>query len=242
MTDTDYELLSRYLDRELPAPAVTDLERRLADEPELEAALAQLRMLNNAITTTFRAPGTDSVPPRIAAMLAPTSKHVRPYARRSRTLGVGMAIAASVIAASGLWLASSGQMADNRTEPSLDQFALSELLEQSPSRAAGWEPLADGSRARAVLSFAARDGSWCREYLVASAKGDQWHGVACRQQGAWDTRVVSAVNAGVENQGSEYRPAGADDSNEVAAFIGNNAADIALSREEEAGLIANRWQ
>ena len=42
-------------------------------------------------------------------------------------------------------------------------------------------------------------------------------------------------------QETQYRPAGAEDSEQVARFIDETAADVALGPQQEAALISSGW-
>ena len=78
MTDQDIQLLSQYLDGELDNTAATGLEQRLQQEPALHAELQRMQALDRQFKQAFKARGTDSVPPRIAAMLGnPASNVIR---------------------------------------------------------------------------------------------------------------------------------------------------------------------
>ena len=63
MSERDNELLSQYLDGELGAPQVLELECRLAAEPALQVELERLQAVDNALRSAFNTPGATSVPP-----------------------------------------------------------------------------------------------------------------------------------------------------------------------------------
>jgi surface antigen len=240
MNDSDMEIVSRYIDGELSVDERASFEARLVDEPALEAALEEALKLDAELKTTFHARGTDSVPPRIAAMLGAPADNVVAFPARPRKR-VQFAIAASVAAVCGVLITQNMQ----NSEPGLPELLqedrlLSQALESTPSMATGWETLADGRQLRPVLTFPSTAGSWCREYLLSTADND-WRGVACRDaDGAWITEALGSES--FLNPGDAYQPAGAGDSDQVATFIGENAADIALSRGQEADVMANNWQ
>ena len=105
--------------------------------------------------------------------------------------------------------------------------------------AEGFETLNDGSEVRPVLSFQSVDGHWCREYLL-SISGEGQRGVACRQAGQWQTRIVAATE--LPGSASEFRPAGAGDADAVANFLADNATGIALGAADEQALIKANWE
>lgn len=241
LTEQDYELLSQYLDGELPAAQVQELRARLLAEPPLRAGFERIKTVNDHVTGAFKVSGVDTVPAHVVQRLqhATSREDKGAYQRR---VGWGLAVAASVLAAAGLLLNSgqNNQSGDYIAQAGRHDALLSPVLEQSLSRGEGWIFLADGTSIRPLLSFPSVEGGWCREYLLTDA-GSEWRGVACRSAGQW----VTAVLATVESSGTidqYYRPAGATTSDQVSAFIDSRSADIPVSKEQEAELIARGWQ
>lgn len=239
MTEQDHEMLSQYLDGELGAPEVLNLERRLIEEPLLQAQLEQLKAVDTAMKSAFSVPGAGTVPPRITRMLQKKPSNVVAFPDRRRA-GWGFAIAASLMAASGLLFFDQSRQGTEDYLPADD--LLVQELEFSPSRSDGWDLLADGRQVRPILSFQSRSGGWCREYMLAK-QGEHWRGVACRGDQGWVTEVISlAGTAVVADSNNEYRPAGANDAYAVEKFVEANADGIALSASQEAELIKNGWK
>lgn len=237
MTDQDYELLSQYLDGELAATAMQEMRKRLMAEPELRACLARLQTVNSTVQEAFDIPGADTVPAQIvhAVKHAPTQPTKMPAHHRA---GWGLAVAASLVAAAGLLLTPEWRQQAPEQSAGGDAL-LAHVLEHSTSRGDGWDALEDGRQVRPLLSFRSTQGDWCREYLVA-AQSSTWRGVACRGQGQWITAVLTTE--ATADSAIEYRPAGSAASEDIASFIDTNAADIALSLDEEAALITSNWQ
>jgi hypothetical protein len=241
MTEQDYELLSQYLDDELAAPDAQKLRKRLIAEPVLRANLERLQQVNSRVKDAFDVPGADTVPARVVTMVENARTRGGRLSQAQRA-GWGLAVAASLVAASGLLLVPDWrqQTGDPLAVSADDDALLTYEFEYSPSRADGWDTLSDGRQVRPLLSFASNQGSWCREYLM-SVEGSTWRGVACRStQGRWTTEVISAEAFG--GSSNEYRPAGAPGSEQITRFIDTHSADIALSLEAEADLIARNWQ
>ena len=225
MKDQDYELLSQYIDGELEAGKAQALRQRLLAEPELRATYDRMRAADSRLRDAFADPLNEQVPQHISNLL--TRKGTG-----QRRAFWGAAVAASVLATAGLLL-----NPDWRDAPSGDN-ALAAILDLTPSGGSAWEALPDGRQVRPVLSFAHADGSWCREYLL-SADGATYRGVACRTGGDWVTGILDTQS--IPGNTSQYRPAGADDADRVAAYIAEHGAGIPLSRTEEAELIERRW-
>lgn len=232
MKEQDYEILSQYLDGELPAGQVSELERRLAADSSLAAELQAMRGVDRAVRKAFA--GADRAPAHVAAMLEQENSNVVPFRRRSRPAW-HYAVAASLVAAAGLLLTPDWNQQGGYNGDAL----LSQLLEQSPSSADNWQTLEDGREVRAVLSFANHAGNWCREYLVQAGDGAH-RGVACRADQGWDTVVIAPAD--IPGDMGDYRPAGAGDADAVAGYLAEHAAGIALSADDEARLIESDWK
>jgi hypothetical protein len=230
MKDQDYELISQYLDGELPAGAELELKQRLLAEPDLRASLNAMQEVDTAVRDTFTALGTDTVRTDLVQMLQPVD------AAAGSRANWGLALAASVLVAAGAVLV---QQFAGPHSPSTAAPQLAHVLESSYSSGDQWTTLADGDRVRPVLTFRIEDGSWCREYLLSSAERE-WRGVACRRDHGWTTEALG-LEAGA-NSASEYRPASSSDAEPVADFARTRAAGIALSAQDEAELIANGWR
>ena len=143
MKDQDFELLSQYLDGELPTGESAQLEQRLQADSELRTTLASMRGIDSAVRATYRNSGR--APVHVEAMLHGEESNVVALPRRSRAATTWQyAVAATLVAAAGLLLVPDM----NRSNEPL----LSAALEQAPSRASGWETLEDGRKLRPVLS------------------------------------------------------------------------------------------
>lgn len=234
MTDQDYEILSQFLDGELPSAETQALRKRLLAEPQLRQEFDRLRKLDENIKRAYATPGIEDVPAHVTAMVETTP-------RRQRSSVWGFAVAASLVAATGLILSNGWQQTAEQYPGTGSDPQLAQLLETTPSHAESWNTLPDGRQARPLLSFQDKSGSWCREYLLSQA-GATWRGVACRTTGDWHTHVLALASEEALVVGGGYRTASAVDSDQVASFIHKNAADIALSLSQEAELISRRWQ
>lgn len=229
MNEQDYQLLSQYLDGELNPFAARQLEQRLQSEPDLQATLNDMGELDSRVKQAFT--GTDEVPQHVAAMVRPAANVVAFPQRRQRSAWQ-YAVAASLVAAAGVLLAPQWQQGSPAGP------TLADVLETTPSMADGWKTLDDGTEVRPVLSFSSVDGNWCREYLL-NLSGEGQRGVACRETGDWNTRVITAAE--LPGSASEFRPAGAGDADAVADFLATHAKGIALSAADEQALIESSW-
>ncbi|MFV8816872.1 anti-sigma factor family protein [Haliea sp. E17] len=228
INDSDFELLSQYLDGELDELSTRRIAQRLQAEPALRATLNQLAALDQNIQLSLA--GRGDVPAHVAALLRPAA----PAAAFRKNRQWHYAVAASLVAAAGALLAVQLQTG----KPSGPTVA--DVLEITPSMATGWQPLAGDRRIRPILTFRDVDGAWCREFLLDN-QGKGSRGVACRDQGKWETRI--AVAAELPDGGPEmFRPASSFDVDAVADYTARRADGIALSAGEESALIAGDWK
>jgi hypothetical protein len=229
----DDHLLSMYIDGELDAERTIALAGRLKVEPSLRARLSAMENNDRLIKKIFIGQSNEHEQELAALVRAENVVTLKRGARwREWTTG---AIAASVIAAAALSLIIQQPSEFN---PMTMDVRLAQALEHSPSRASGWEVLDEDRDFRSVLTFPAADGRWCREFLLAHDES-HWRGVACRDKGTWVNQVVGSEV--FLEQETQYRPAGAGDTEKVARFIDNTAADVALGPQQEAALIASGW-
>lgn len=231
----DIELLSRYIDGELDIVATDRLEARLESDPTLRNQLAALRRNDVLLTHALSTGAATRIPVDVTAALSRPNNIVRfPTAKRMLT---PLAAAASIaVAVTALLLQPGPDSGD--VVPDMDH-QLAAALESIPSRADGWDTLSDNLKLRAVLTFPAADGRWCREFLVANDE-KHWRGVACRDNDTWVTQVIGSEV--FLEQETQYRTAGVKNDMSVARFIDRTAADVALGPDEERSLIASEWK
>lgn len=234
ISDSDLEQLSRYLDGELGIVGTDAIEARLENDVALQAALEGLRAndalvrqwLHTGAATRIPAPATVSLASAGNVVALPARKRFAPFAAAA-TVALGISVV----------LLQNDYSAPARA-PGMDEL-LADALEATPSRAEGWDTLADGSKLRAVLTFPAADGRWCREFMLAS-DDKHWRGVACRDDDTWVTQVMGSEV--FLKQETQYRTAGAGDDEAVARFIDETASDVALGADEESALIRAGWK
>ena len=262
----DDELLSAYLDGELPADREAELERRLATDPELALKLERLSEADGALRDAFAPVAAEPMPQAVVdAIGAHADKS--PDARRDDTrsgtvvdLGARrrgrepgavpwtLALAASVTLAiggvlgylvapqngapeAGL-LASTGSVARGSD--------LHDMLETAPSGTT--RDIAGGLTATPVLSFASRDGGYCRELAIAGADRSA-AALACRRDDGWQVEALSFLAGPAQNggqPGGEFRPAGRA-SSAIDAAVDERIVGDPLDAAAEAALIDRVW-
>jgi hypothetical protein len=108
-------------------------------------------------------------------------------------------------------------------------------MEQLPSRSA--RTLPDGTRVTPVLSFAAKDGRFCREYTVSGSGG----GIACKGPAGWTVEARSSSGAAPADAGV-IRQAGGPDGDALDAAYARLGASDPLSAEAERQLMEHGWE
>jgi hypothetical protein len=229
----DDHLLSMYIDNELDAEQTIAFVSRLNSEPALRTRLTQLEE-NDGLIKQVYTQSAASIPNHVAALIsADNVTLLRPVRQWRRWTTAAVAASCAAVVAMVL---NTNQIAV--FHPMTIDAKMAHALESSPSRASGWEILDDDRTFRSVLTFPAADGKWCREFLLTHRESN-WRGVACRDGSNWVNQVVGSEM--FLNQETQYRPAGADDSQNVARFIDETATDIALGPQQEAALIQSGW-
>jgi len=227
------ELLSRYIDGDLKAGALADFEEKLANDPTLRLRLERFRKHDQLLKAASRANAT-SVSPLVVARLEQAQKAKRPSWPRAAA-GLSLAASIAVVVTVGLF----GLNTDLGGNAGFQMDSkLAAALTTQGSRAEGWEAIDDTRDFRAVLTFPAANGNWCREFMVASGE-EHWRGVACRNQDSWVTQVMAREV--FLDQSAGYRTASAGDIDQVSRFIDAEATDVALSRSQETAVIRDGW-
>ena len=241
-SDTNNELLSRYLDGELDSGQSLELKRRLLAEPELRAHLGRLQRVTTRVQSVFNQPGVDSVPQTTRELLEETTVSHPAWAQGSqRRPFLSYAVAATIAVAAGVVMVPKWGTESplNPQSTGMLDVQLSQTLESTPSLSDGWAQLDDGRAVRPILSFQTHSGTWCREFLLQHDSSAE-RGIACRSDDEWSIEILAAT--AVPGSTNEYRPAGSGAQETVSQYIAEQAAGIALNKEEEARLIATQWQ
>ncbi len=229
----DDHLLSMYVDNELDVERTFALISRLRSEPALRARLEVMEANDKRVKQLFAQP-ENQVPEHLAPLVAAENVAVLGMTRRwQRWASVAVAASFAIAVALVVDLKQTDVFNPMTMDPQL-----ASALEQSPSRATGWDALDDERQFRSVLTFPAADGRWCREFLLSQSES-HWRGVACRDGGEWVNQVVGSEI--FLEQETQYRPAAADDSEQIARFIDETATDVALGPQQEAALIGSGW-
>lgn len=239
MNTTD-ELLSAFLDSELPEAQMQALRDRLREDPELAERLAALASADDQLLKHYSAIDERPLPTAVTEMLSdpePAPVVALPWWRKVRHglhQQVGLAVAAVLVLGFGIAqlipFPGSGQGADWE--------AVAEALEATPSG----EPrvLPDDGRILPRLTFVNRDGQYCRQYRL-ERDGSASENIACRD-GAdrQDWTNVASRNVAMTQSNGTYQTAtgGSVLDDTLDRMMQGEAVDPSQERQ----LIARNWK
>jgi hypothetical protein len=91
---------------------------------------------------------------------------------------------------------------------------------------------------RIGLTFAAKDGAWCRTFAIT--QGAVASGLACRDAAGWRIEALERTEAQADQDG--YRMAGTDVPPALRAAIGARIAGEPLDGEHEQRALRDGWR
>lgn len=207
------EDLSAFLDGMLDHERSTALEARLDSDSDLAARLASLVAANDAVKGAFDAPLSEPVPDRFRTIIEAASQPivqpsvVTPFPHRAKSrpamdwrlpLAAGFALVVGAIGG--------GIGAGLMTPTNSSVMArLGPALHAAPS--AQSVNLGDGETLKPILTFAAADGRYCREFELTQ-RGDGFVGVACLQDNVWQLEAMLATQTKSEIEGGYNQASG----------------------------------
>jgi anti-sigma factor RsiW len=238
----DDDMLSAYLDGELPAQDQRDVRLALASDPALAARLAALQRVNDLVLRHAKALDSTPMPASVLALLrtdaaektpvATRAKVVQgPWQRWSRHTGAQLALAASLVLALGLALNNLLDPVESEL-PALATYA--NVLDTSPS---GRSVAVNDATLVNRFSFRDQSGRYCRQYQLSTATAGT-ENVACRTEQGWALAASLAVP--VQAAPDVYQAASS--SPDLNAILDNMMQGSALDLATEAALIERDWQ
>jgi hypothetical protein len=211
-------MIVAHVDGELGVAARTRFEAEMAADPALAADVARHRALAQRVNGAYAPVLDESLPPQLLAVAAAANDRGRP--------AVGRLIPWAAVAASLVVGVVAGRMALPETGPLTARDGA--LVAQGQLAGVLSTGLASQPGVVKVgLTLKTADGRYCRTFQSAP---DKLAGLACRQDGRWRLRTVTAWTPSAQ---SAYRTAGSDTPAEVLAAVdglGGQPLDAAAER------------
>jgi hypothetical protein len=237
------EMIAAYLDGTLPDEELRAFEAAMEADPELAADILRMQGNDALLRAAYDAPIAQGVDDALLVRLGlgaeavalPASKRNSPAAANDNILRrywpVGGAIAASLLAI--VILTNPWASAD----PAQSE-AFQVAMQTAPSRTSTTLP--QGHSVEPLVTFAAADGRYCREFAIRSKGGGQ-SGIACRGGSKWTIEALVKGAAELSTPGEIQTAGGADGSNLDAVYTRLGASDP-VDKVKENELISKQWK
>jgi hypothetical protein len=250
--DITDELLVAYVDDELDAAQRAMVSSVLEDNPALCRRADEMRLARDLLREAFPLRPDALVPAclydaenRLAEACARRSSRsrraFRSLKRRKYAIAAGFVLCVALFGSYLAWRVASEPVqlpvtALMRIDP---DTPLHRVLESTPSAEVINVPAEDAAM-RAVLTFRAKDGRFCREFEILASSGGST-GIACRAHGDWRAEVLLSAAAAPPNS-NYYTPAAGADEPAVAEVVERLIQGDPFSAEEEARALASGWR
>lgn len=241
----DIERLSAYLDGQLSEEEVRALEARLAVEPELAKQLEAFRGVDASLRAPFDKLLTEPVPDRFLRLLDDVDDDAKSLPRAEVIDLADVRARRQAKQAGSLWsswqargaLAASlvvalVAVAQIRTGGSSEQ-GIETALNETPSGQS--RQLSSGATITPRLSFAAKDGRYCREFALSGQTG-----IACRMDDGWQIEAKVKTES-QPDAASEFATAGGAGAGLDDVYKRLGASDP-IDPERERALINKGWK
>lgn len=228
MNNSDFELISAYLDNELDADTRSQVEKRLADDDAFAAIFVELDKQDNALKSHFSEIDNKPVPDDILRLLKIDSGLTTRSAQAANDPKWYKKTWFS-IAASTLFVAILLPFLVQNDDTQIDSN-ISALLN---SKVSGEIVSIDQSVDLYLsMSFTNHQGNWCREYYLISKTVVQT--IACKSRGVWATEVQGDASLPT---GAVFMPAGTTSAPEIETWLDHNMQSDPMSPSQELGWV-----
>lgn len=212
------EMIIAYVDGELADEARARFETEMAANPVLAAEVARHRELAQRINLTYAEVLQEPIPPQLLTVASAANddggrprRALLPWAAAAASLAVGVLAGRAVLPEAGPFAVRDGAL--------VAQGGLAKALSTQLSAQPGV--------VKVGFSLKAPDGRYCRTF---ESRADRLAGLACRQDGRWVARTVTAWTPAPQ---TAYRQAASDTPAEVLASVdalGAQPLDAAAER------------
>lgn len=245
---TTDEILSAFIDGELPAEEMAEVRREVETNASLAARVEALKKADRVVAGAYRAIADEPLPQGVLDLLAADSRaansNVVALSRRRAggsarywpaALAASLALAAGV--GLGLQFSAGGALIAGTVEKGNPLYA---ALETTPSAGTARIGGRHGATFTPVPSFRSQAGDFCREFSLSS--GDRANrAVACRGEDAWTVEFAVAAAPQATDSGA-YSTASSGLNAAFDSFVDDLIANEPFAPEEEAALIEAGWK
>jgi hypothetical protein len=238
MTYSD-DILMAYADGELDPAERSAIEHAMRTDPAIAAAVERHRALRHDVAAAFAGILDEPVPARLQPPAAPVvsldaaraARAAAPPPMRRRWSWPEWGALAAMLMVGVL----AGRMAPGGGQPAIagngSQVVAQGELASALDRQVGGR---DAGAVRVGVSFAARDGGYCRSFVMGASAG-----LACHEGGQW--RIPVLTEAGTQAEGV-YRQAGTELPPAVLDAIDARIAGKPLDAAGEEAARARGWK
>jgi hypothetical protein len=247
MIDLSDEVLCQYIDGELDASTVIDVEQALALDAGARVRVERMRQADAMLRKSVPAPVVTNDDPWVQLIRNGTSAESsslnvqrsgrargnatwRPVFFASMAAGVSGIVCGALLAPNFL----SGSAADNSLANMSTDSAKS-FISTLDTIQSGSTFQRNDDTVRMILSFRANDGRHCRVFELSNPTGGA-EGVACRNETHWQVVAWDATQKPTDG----FRAAGASEL--IDGVMHRLGGDSALELSDEQKLIKNGWQ
>lgn len=232
MTGITPETLMAYADGELDPLAAKRVERAIAVDPALAAAVERHRNLRTMLAEQFAPIAAAPVPAALSALLQGAPVADLAVARAARVSSpwrwmTGLAVAASLVLGIAV-----GQRLGVSAPGAIDQGAVAASGSLARALDTQLASVEGGDGVRVLVSFRDHSGRVCRSF-----SGRTVSGIACRTEGGWGLRETRMASADINGT---YRQAASADADLMADAQGMMAGEP-LDAAAEATARARGW-
>jgi hypothetical protein len=225
--DDRLAMLIAYVDGELPAAEAARFEAEVATDPALAAEVARHKALAAKVGGAYAPVLEEAIPAQLLAVAAAANdRGGRPRGGLMPWSGMAAALVIGVLTGRAVWPSEAPLVARHGllvAQNGLDKALTGQLA-------------AEPGAVKVGVSFKTADGRYCRTFQSGA---DKLAGLACRDDGHWVARTVTAWSP---PPATAYRAAASDTPPEVLASVDNLIAGAPLDAAAERAARDKGWR
>lgn len=238
------ELLSGFLDGELPETQMQAIRELLVDDDKLVERLAEMAQVDHWVAQHAAQIDQKPVPEGINVLLR-TEKPEQPEQQNNvvqmsmwRNVNVMVKRHAALAAGIAIFFGIGVNTWDQDDLPKINNEVPSQIASILDKHTSGQTiAAADGSEVKPYFSFANKQGQYCRHFQLKQSDSASTN-VACRDASGWS--VVASVDIVNGNVQGQYQAASGE--NQLAEIIDNMSKGPVFDLTQEQAAISKTWQ